>query len=86
MKNCLPLLQDRDVLVLGLGASGLAMARWCAQAGARVTVADTRVQPPQAAMLATEVPTAVLLAGAVLDAALFQHAPWALVCRSPGIA
>ena len=86
MKNCLPLLQDRDVLVLGLGASGLAMARWCAQAGARVRVADPRVQPPQAATLAADVPTAVLLAGAVLDAALFQRAPWALVCRSPGIA
>ena len=31
----------------GLGASGLAMARWCALAGAHVTVADTRDAPPQ---------------------------------------
>ena len=30
------------VLILGLGASGLAMARWCARRGAQVTVADTR--------------------------------------------
>ncbi|NMG68315.1 UDP-N-acetylmuramoyl-L-alanine--D-glutamate ligase, partial [Azoarcus indigens] len=30
------------VLVLGLGESGLAMARWCARHGARVRVADTR--------------------------------------------
>ena len=59
MVNFLPLLQGRDLLVLGLGASGLAMARWCAKAGARVTVADTRVQPPQAATLAADVPTAV---------------------------
>ena len=42
-------LQDLPVLVLGLGASGLAMARWCARHGARVTVADTREAPPQLA-------------------------------------
>jgi UDP-N-acetylmuramoylalanine--D-glutamate ligase len=35
-------LQGQHVLILGLGASGLAMARWCAHAGADVTVADTR--------------------------------------------
>ena len=44
-------LQDRHVLVLGLGASGLAMARWCARHGAHVTVADTREAPPQLAAL-----------------------------------
>ena len=35
-------LADQNVLVLGLGASGLALARWCVRCGARVTVADTR--------------------------------------------
>src|SRR5690606_22501350 len=40
------LLAGRRVLVLGLGASGLAMARWCAACGAEVTVADTRAEPP----------------------------------------
>ncbi|HWT21192.1 MAG TPA: hypothetical protein VN280_20000, partial [Variovorax sp.] len=35
-------LKDLPVLILGLGASGLAMARWCARHGAVVTVADTR--------------------------------------------
>jgi UDP-N-acetylmuramoylalanine--D-glutamate ligase len=39
-------LAGRHVLVLGLGESGLACARWCAQAGARVRVADTRTLPP----------------------------------------
>ena len=34
--------QNKQVLVLGLGESGLAMALWLAQAGARVRVADTR--------------------------------------------
>ncbi|MEN9903931.1 MAG: hypothetical protein RLZZ555_496 [Pseudomonadota bacterium] len=81
----LPLLQGREVLVLGLGASGLAMARWCARAGARVTVADTRAAPPQAATLAAELPDAQLIQSA-FDAGLFQRAPWAMVCRSPGIA
>src|SRR4051812_45173138 len=37
------------VLVLGLGDSGLAMARWCVAQGADVTVADTRDEPPQLA-------------------------------------
>ena len=85
MLNFLPLLQGRAVLVLGLGASGLAMARWCAAAGARVTVADTRAAPPQAAVLAAELPDATLLCSA-FDAELFLREPWALVCRSPGIA
>jgi len=39
-------LQGRHVLVLGLGESGLACARWCARQGARVRVADTRAAPP----------------------------------------
>ncbi len=85
MLNVLPLLNDREVLVLGLGASGLAMARWCARAGARVTVADTRAAPPQAALLAAELPDATLVQSA-FDAGLFATRPWAMVCRSPGIA
>jgi UDP-N-acetylmuramoylalanine--D-glutamate ligase len=35
-------LKEQNVLILGLGISGLSMARWCARQGARVTVADTR--------------------------------------------
>ena len=35
----------KQVLVLGLGESGLAMARWLARAGARLRVADTRAMP-----------------------------------------
>lgn len=33
---------DIGILVLGLGESGLAMARWCDAQGAKVSVADTR--------------------------------------------
>ena len=39
-------LRDLHVLVLGLGESGLAMARWCARHGAQVQVWDSREQPP----------------------------------------
>ncbi|MEY5099210.1 MAG: hypothetical protein RJA36_1929 [Pseudomonadota bacterium] len=85
MMTFLPLLQGREVLVLGLGASGLAMARWCVAAGARVTVADSRAAPPQAAVLAAELPGAVLL-HSPFDADLFGRQSWAMVCRSPGIA
>ena len=78
-------LHGRAVLVLGLGASGLALARWCALAGAQVTVADTRASAPHAAVLAAEAPQTTVRLQTRLDAALFAAADWALVCRSPGI-
>ena len=62
-------LKDLHVLVLGLGASGLAMARWCARHGAVLTVADTREAPPQLATLRAELPGAVFVGGP-LSAAL----------------
>jgi UDP-N-acetylmuramoylalanine--D-glutamate ligase len=75
-------LRDRDVLVLGCGASGLAMARWCAHAGARVTVADTREEPPGLAALREQVPQAQFLGGG-FTAELVQGRQ--LVLRSPGL-
>ncbi|MFZ2123487.1 MAG: UDP-N-acetylmuramoyl-L-alanine--D-glutamate ligase [Rhodoferax sp.] len=77
------MLQQHHVLILGLGASGLAMARWCARGGARVTVADTRTAPPQWAALQHDVPSARFVAGA-LDAALLQDGITA-VFKSPGL-
>ena len=76
-------LQDQSVLVLGLGASGYAMARWAARCGARVTVADTRAEPPQLAALREQLPAARFVSGE-FDAALLQDGVHA-VLRSPGL-
>ena len=54
-------------LVLGLGESGLAMARWSARCGATVRVWDSREAPPHAAALAQHVPGATLYTGALPD-------------------
>jgi len=78
-------LQDRHVLVLGLGHSGLAIARWCARVGARVTVWDSREAPPQADALAAQVPQARRLHGALPEPALALHGVH-MVLKSPGLA
>ena len=79
-----PLL-GQNVLILGLGLSGLAMARWCVRTGAaRVTVADTRATPPQLASLQQELPQVNFVAGA-FDAALIEGQNLHAVYRSPGL-
>ncbi|XDF36203.1 UDP-N-acetylmuramoyl-L-alanine--D-glutamate ligase [Paracidovorax avenae] len=79
-------LAGRRILILGLGASGLAMARWCVRCGAGdVTVADTREAPPQLAVLQSELPGVRFVAGA-FDAALVQGQGLDAVYRSPGLA
>ncbi len=75
-------LQEKLTLVLGLGESGLAMARWLARQGAMVRVADSRQAPPQVDALRVAVPAAVLFTG-----------PWSpeafagveLIAISPGV-
>jgi UDP-N-acetylmuramoylalanine--D-glutamate ligase len=76
-------LKDSIVLVLGLGESGLAMARWCAGHGAQVRVWDSREQAPHDAALAEHVPAATRLSGTLGDDAL-QGVQ--LVLKSPGLA
>ncbi|MBT0569968.1 UDP-N-acetylmuramoyl-L-alanine--D-glutamate ligase [Curvibacter sp. CHRR-16] len=75
---------DQHVLILGLGASGLAMARWCAAEGAQVTVADTRAEPPQLATLRAEWPNAAFVAGP-LAASLVEGSSVRAVFKSPGL-
>lgn len=77
-------LRGVSVLVLGLGESGLAMARWCARSGAQVAVWDSREEPPHAATLIEQVPGAIRWSGALdADAALDGVQ---LVLKSPGLA
>jgi UDP-N-acetylmuramoylalanine--D-glutamate ligase len=78
------LLQGQNILILGLGASGMAMARWCVRCGAQVTVADTRAAPPQLPALQQEMPQVRFVAGA-FDASLVVGQNLQAVYRSPGL-
>ena len=84
MSSAAILLKNQQVLVLGLGASGLAMARWCARQGALVTVADTRENPPNLKALQTLVPAASFLFSA-LDESLLAGRNIDHVFVSPGL-
>ena len=64
-------LKGQHVLILGLGTSGLAMAKWCLAQGASVSVADTRTAPPGLATLTSECPGAKFISGP-LNAELLQ--------------
>ena len=77
-------LQDQHVLILGLGISGLSMARWCVRHGAQVTVADTRESPPSLAALRAECPSVDFVHGA-FDETLLARAAWNVIARSPGL-
>lgn len=76
-------LYNLQVLVLGLGDSGLAMARWCARHGALVSVWDSRATAPRDAELIEHVPAAKRLHGDLSAAALDSIQ---LVLKSPGLA
>lgn len=75
-------LKGKRVLVVGLGESGLAMAKWLHRQGAVVRVADSRVLPPNVEALQRVAPGAELLAGR-FAAAPFEWAE--LVALSPGV-
>ena len=75
-------LDGKLALVLGLGQSGLAMARWLSRQGARVRVADSREQAPQLAALRETVPPAVVAAGGLTRSAF---AGVDLIAVSPGV-
>lgn len=69
---------DRSVLVLGLGLSGLAMARWCTRAGARVQVWDSRGHAaPGTAALAQN--------GSILQTLPASTQGLDLILKSPGL-
>jgi UDP-N-acetylmuramoylalanine--D-glutamate ligase len=75
--------QGRNAVVLGLGLTGLTLARYLARHGARVRVADTRSAPPNSAKLAAALPGVPLETGP-LSASTFAGTD--LIAISPGVA
>ena len=75
-------LEGRRVAVLGLGITGLSVARWCAARGAHVTIADTRAEPPCAQALRKELPDVPVRLGAITHETL---AGADLIAISPGL-
>ena len=75
-------LKGKQVLVIGLGESGLAMAKWLHRQGACVRVADSRENPPNVAALQHLAPGAKLLTG---DFSPATFADIELVALSPGV-
>ncbi|MDP2640102.1 MAG: NAD(P)-binding protein, partial [Betaproteobacteria bacterium] len=75
-------LAGKNALVLGLGETGLSMARFLARRGARVRVTDTRENPPGLAALREKLPQAGLDLGAYRDA---SFAGVDLIAISPGV-
>jgi len=76
-------LANRRALVLGLGASGMSMARWLNARGALVRVADSREVPPFAPQLHGELPAIELHTGAFRPES-FSGVD--LIAVSPGVA
>ncbi len=75
-------LKDKKVLVLGLGDTGLSALRWLQRQGARLSVADTRDNPPGIDALKAELPDVSVYTGA-FSAAIFSDVD--LVVASPGV-
>ena len=79
-------LEGKQVLILGLGESGLAMAAWCARLGARVRVVDTRAQPPALVELRQGLAAAEFVCADFVKSAdkrLLDQVD--LLCLSPGL-
>ena len=67
-----------------MGISGLAMARWCARAGDRVTLIDTREDAVRLAQVQSELPAVTVKQG-LLDSVLDADAAWSAIYVSPGL-
>lgn len=75
--------EGKHFLVLGLGESGLAIARWLDRCGAAIRVADTRDAPARLQPLRGELPHAEFIDGP-FDATLLEGIDFIAV--SPGLA
>ncbi len=75
-------LHDKQVLVLGLGDTGLSALRWLNRQGARLSVADTRAVPPGLDVVKAELPKVVVHCGPFARE-VFAQAD--LIVASPGV-
>ena len=75
-------LNNKRVLVLGLGDTGLSALRWLKAHGARLSVADTREAPPGLETVRTELPNVAVHLGAFRREA-FEAAD--MIIASPGV-
>ncbi len=75
-------LENRNAVVLGLGMTGLSLARYLAREGAAVRVTDSRIEPPNAATLRAQLPDVALACGPLTDETLTGAD---LIAISPGV-
>lgn len=75
-------LRDKQVLVLGLGETGLSLVRWLSGQGARVRIADSRTAPPGLEQATQYVAPAAIHCGP-FDEELLQGID--LIAISPGV-
>src|SRR5262245_29009752 len=75
-------LSGKRVLVLGLGETGLSIARWVAREGGGVRVADTRAVPPALEALREALPHAEVVTGPYEERLVDEID---LVAASPGV-
>jgi UDP-N-acetylmuramoylalanine--D-glutamate ligase len=75
-------LNNKQVLVLGLGDTGLSALRWLARQGAQLSAADTRSDPPGLAAVKQEFPDLALHLGAFRSEVLNTVD---LIVSSPGV-
>ena len=75
--------ENRNVVVLGAGMTGLSLARYLVREGAAVRVADTRSDPPLAKDLLAALP-GIKLATGPFDDATFEGVD--MIAISPGVA
>ncbi len=73
----------KKILVLGMGKTGVSMVKWLSRSDARLFVADTRVAPPNQALISQIIPQENIFCGP-LRADLFQEID--AIAISPGVA
>ncbi len=75
-------LYGKTILVLGMGETGLSMAKWLSRIGSKIRVADNRTAPPNLSVLEQVIPAAQIFTGP-FPAKIFKGID--LIAISPGI-